>query len=76
MRNEKKCPKCGGTEIYSDNGLSKSGDRSAINISNWKRLFIATYICLDCGYLEEYADSAELKDKKLLDKIKENWRKI
>lgn len=75
MKTTAKCPKCDGTEIYSNEGQAKSGDRVIIPISSWSRLFVSTYICAHCGYLEEYVETQDLKDDKKMAKLKENWKK-
>lgn len=76
MKESKCCPKCNGTEIYTDRGLAKRGDRTSIAISSWSKLFLDTYVCLECGYLEEYVEDEYLKDPKKMAKAKENWRKL
>lgn len=76
MKNTKTCPKCGGTEIYTDAGATKRGDRASIPVSTWKFLMVDIYLCVTCGYFEEYIDTKELKDEKTMEKFKENWRKF
>jgi hypothetical protein len=36
-------------------------------------VFLNTYICISCGYVEEYAEKI---DEKKLEKIKEKWRRV
>ncbi|MCB0476740.1 MAG: hypothetical protein KDC84_01160 [Crocinitomicaceae bacterium] len=69
------CPKCQSTEIYTD-GSPKRGDRSSIPISNWKKFFIDTYACYDCGYIEEYIESKNLKDQAKMERAKQEWKKV
>ncbi len=75
MKNSNKCPKCGSTEIYTDEGLTKSGSRAGIGISNWTRLIIDIYLCSNCGFMEEYIEKEDLQDSKKMEKLKENWKK-
>lgn len=75
MKEKKICPKCQGTEIYTNTGLSKSGERGYVPISTWSKLFFDVYLCISCGYVEEYVSDADLKNEKSMGKIKENWRK-
>ena len=75
MRDSKQCPKCNGTEIFTDEGIAKRGDRVALGVDSWTRIFIATYVCLDCGYVDEYIDK-ESMDEKRKEKIRKNWRPL
>lgn len=73
MKSKNTCPKCQSAEIYTDAGLSKSGDRSSIPVSSWSKVFVDVYVCLSCGYMEEYMD---FKDAAVLDKLKKNWKPL
>ena len=70
------CPKCQGTEIYTDKYGPKRGDRCSIGFSSWGKGFLDTYICLGCGYVEEYLSTDDLNKDKKIKLIKENWRKF
>lgn len=76
MKDRKECPKCGGTDIYCNTGMSKSGERGYVPISSWSKLFFDIYLCASCGYVEEYISKEDLKNEKVLSKLKENWRKL
>ena len=76
MKSNAKCVKCGSTEIYTNEGQSKAGDRVVIPVSSWGRLFVSTYMCADCGYFEEYIENEHLQDPKKIAKLKENWKKL
>jgi len=73
MKNTGKYPKCLATEIYSDKDQDKRGDRSVIPVSTWKSLIADTYLCLNCGYVEEYIRDQDIKTKNEL--VKTNWKK-
>lgn len=75
MKTSKICPKCQGTAIYTDAGMSKSGDRSYLPISSWSKLFLDTYVCQSCGFVEEYARDTDLKDEDKMKKLRENWKR-
>lgn len=68
------CPKCNGTEIYTDAGITKRGDRSSIGASSWTKLFVDVYICRSCGFVEEYVCSNDLDNEKKLTTLRENWK--
>lgn len=62
------------TEIYTDIGQAKRGDRPIIALTSWKSLMTDTYVCLACGYVEEYVRSSDLTEKK--EAILSNWKKL
>lgn len=70
------CPKCNSTEVYTDAVLIKRGDRMRIVISSLKSIFLDSFLCLSCGYFEEHVPEEDLKDEKLIEKIKKNWEKV
>ena len=76
MKQTKQCPKCNGTELYSNQGISKSGDRSFVQVTGSVKLFVDVYVCLECGYFEEYIEKEDLESQKKIDKTKSVWRKI
>jgi predicted nucleic-acid-binding Zn-ribbon protein len=73
MKNSKTCPKCSSTEIYSDFGVTKRGDRSILPVSNWSNIYVDVYACMDCGFFEEYIST---KNKDTLEKLKSSWKKV
>jgi hypothetical protein len=75
MKETKICPKCQHTEIYTNAGMSKSGERGYIPISSWSKLFFDVYLCVACGYVEEYISDEDLKNEKSMEKIRGNWKK-
>ncbi|MFH1234165.1 MAG: zinc ribbon domain-containing protein [Candidatus Diapherotrites archaeon] len=59
-----KCPKCGSTEI--DRGKTISSTWSPKYISAKQKMFsqaqeVVACICLNCGYLEFYADAEKIR---------------
>lgn len=70
------CPKCGSDEVYTSRGLDKRGERMTLVISSMKWYFLDTYLCINCGHFEEYIPEEDLKDEKIIDKIKKTWNKV
>ncbi len=70
------CPKCGSNEVYTDRGALKRGERMQLVISSWKSIFLDSYLCITCGYFEEHVPEEELRDEKLIEKVKGNWKRV
>jgi len=76
------CPKCKSSEIYFDSREATTLDpRGSIFIA--RRSFgghfsaqVETYVCINCGYFEEYITEQSLKDSKMIEKIKTKWKKL
>ena len=68
------CPKCGSTEVFRN--AESRGERIQLAISSTLRFFLATYVCTACGHFEELIPPEELKNEKLVGKIKESWHKV
>lgn len=75
MKESKTCPKCQGSSIFTDAGMSKRGERCYLPVSSWSKLFLDVYVCADCGFVEEYLSDSELTDLKSMSKLRENWKK-
>lgn len=73
MKTSKICPKCHSEDIYTDATLTKRGDRASIPVSSLSSLSIDVYVCLNCGYFEEYVSQEDLKSLKKMDKLKSKW---
>lgn len=66
------CPKCQGTNIYTNHGAKTTyGERSNLAVSAFHSLLLDVYICTDCRYMEEY-----INDDQSLDKLKSKWNKV
>lgn len=76
MKQSKTCPKCGSAEIYTNDSLISRGERSIISVTGWVSLSVAVYVCIDCGYTEEYITAEDLNNPKKIDNVKAEWRKI
>ncbi len=75
MKTTKKCPKCQSNEIYT-NIDEQHGYRTKLGIDGWKSFSIDSYVCMQCGYLEEYLSDEDFKDQKKKAKLMEHWTKI
>ena len=70
------CPVCGCNDVFTDSSLPKRGDRMVIPISGMRMLFTDCYVCLECGYFEEFIVENDLRDDKKREKIKLTWKKV
>jgi predicted nucleic-acid-binding Zn-ribbon protein len=70
------CPKCGGKDVYSDKDKARHNERGFMMVSPATGYKIDTYVCLNCGYFEEYFNDEEFKDEKTKKKMLEKWTKI
>ena len=73
------CVKCGGNEVYSNENLPSRGDRSNVpghDGRNSSALWINTFVCIECGYFEEYLRDDVLADEKRINRVKLNWKKV
>ncbi len=71
-----KCPKCNSEEVYTDTIYTKSSERMILPVSGFTRIYFDIYVCINCGYFEEYVADKDLKDEKKIDKIKKNWKRM
>lgn len=65
------CPKCGSTEVYMKNGGLQQGYVIAFGFANTRSVTTDDYICLNCGYLEQYIPNA----RETLKDIATKWKK-
>lgn len=54
MKNERKCPKCGGTDILKimTDKVDRSGTRILCGV--FSVVVVPRYVCCGCGYTEEW----------------------
>lgn len=67
MKNSKKCPKCGSTEIIHVVGDGKIGNTSncvSTGVTFLSAVYIHRYICCDCGFTEEWIDKRDINTVK------------
>ncbi|MBP9095301.1 MAG: hypothetical protein KBG21_01760 [Ignavibacteria bacterium] len=70
------CPKCSSKEIYTNKKCNPRGERGQIVISGWKWMWIDLYLCMDCGFFEEYVNEEDFREEKNREKIKTTWGKV
>ncbi len=79
MKATGKCCKCKGDEIYSNLDLPQRGERSSIAGANGRvssNLWLHVYVCLSCGFVEEYITPNVLNNEKKIDAIKSTWERV
>jgi len=76
MKTTHTCPKCGGKEIYNNEPLTKTTERATLPVTTWKSIYTSVYVCVLCGYFEEYITEKELQEGKMIEKIKATWQKM
>jgi len=82
MKNTGICPKCSSKEVYFDlrtlNAIDTRGKlliaRKKFAGQEYARL--AVYVCINCGYFEEYLREEDLKDTKIREQIQNKWKKV
>ena len=72
MKHNHKCPKCGSADIVTENKKTSISYNNYVTVKqNWaKFIMLVRYICLHCGYTEEWIEDAED-----LNKIEEKLKK-
>lgn len=73
MKNNKKCPKCGGSEIlFVPGSFSVYGNRNNIytGLTIKSLVLVDRYICTSCGFSEEWIDLD------YMDKLKKKYDEI
>lgn len=70
-----KCPVCESNEVYDNTNKLIQGYRPAINVSAIKSFTVFTYVCTNCGYFKEFIRDEDLKNEKLINKVKEKWNR-
>lgn len=75
MKSSGQCPKCKSNDVVSNNNGRDYGHRSAIVISTFSSALLTSYICLNCGLIEEYLAEKVMKDQTKMDKIRAKWAK-
>lgn len=64
MKNTRKCPKCGGTDIRMIEGFVGSygvGNSIMVGLTTFSAVRKNTYICCDCCYTEEWLNKDDLE---------------
>ena len=75
MKHTGQCPKCKSHDIVSNKNGMHYGHRSAIVISAFASAQLSSYICLNCGLIEEYLSEKVMQNPTKMDKIRMKWGK-
>ncbi|MBR2651167.1 MAG: hypothetical protein IKD45_05855 [Clostridia bacterium] len=73
MKNTKKCPKCGGGEILRFDGhcgAYGAGNNMMLGTTIFSAVNVNRYVCVACGYSEEWIDEEDIKKLKKSRKAK------
>ena len=65
MKNTRKCPKCGGTDIRMVEGFvggCGAGNNIVLGCTTLSAIKKNTYICCDCGYTEEWINRDDIEN--------------
>lgn len=63
MKNTRRCPKCGGTEIIKIPGKAGAygaGNNIPAGFTNFSAVLVHRYLCCSCGYSEEWIDREDI----------------
>ena len=70
------CPKCGGNEVYTNNGILKRGERTKLALGFSTTFTLDTYKCTSCGYFEEHITDKHLNDPTMMAGLKKELKKV
>lgn len=64
MKNTKKCPKCGSSDIIRFDGYTGaygSGNNVMVGASIFSAVNVNRYVCCKCGFTEEWIDQSDME---------------
>ncbi len=67
MKNTRRCPKCGGTDLLRVDGYTGaygSGNNIMVGATIFSGVNVNRYICCTCGYTEEWIDKEDMEKVK------------
>ncbi len=73
MKNTKKCPKCGSDDILYAKGYTGgygAGSNIMYGVTIFSAVDVDRYICGNCGYIEHYVKTPDIKVLRNAKKIK------
>jgi predicted nucleic-acid-binding Zn-ribbon protein len=72
-----RCPKCNSNEVYTSKDKRNFSHRSYLILSAFSvGVPLDTYVCVTCGYVEDYLSEKNSNNPKLIQKLKNKWRKV
>jgi predicted RNA-binding Zn-ribbon protein involved in translation (DUF1610 family) len=66
MKNTKACPKCGSNTLVVVPGRAEAygvGENIPIGWTIFSSVKVTRYMCYDCGFIEEWVDEADDREK-------------
>jgi len=73
MKKNRSCPKCNSRDILTNANYKRLGHRAYLNPTIWFRLRVETYLCMGCGFVEEYLEEGGFNNQNRLDKLRQSW---
>ena len=70
------CPVCEGNNVFTNKGRTKQGERTIIPVTSFRQIFTDIYMCISCGYIQEFTEDKYLKEEKTMTKLKEKWKRV
>lgn len=70
------CPVCEGNNVFTNKGMTKQGERIIIPVTSFRSVHADVYLCISCGYIQEFAEKENLQDEKMMAKLKEKWKRV
>lgn len=70
-----KCPVCGSNEVFDNRGKLTAYHRKYITVSATKGFVVDVCVCTSCGYFKEFIRDDDIKNEKLMNKVKEKWNR-
>jgi hypothetical protein len=67
-----RCLKCASTEVYRHRNGTELSFKSGVA---YRDMPCDTYVCVSCGFLEQFVDLRE-EDPNLVANIKKSWQKV
>jgi len=65
------CPVCESQNVYSDRDVAKLGELMIVPVTSFRQIYSDCYICISCGYIQEFVTEKDLKNVNLIDKFKD-----
>ncbi|MBP9095300.1 MAG: hypothetical protein KBG21_01755 [Ignavibacteria bacterium] len=70
------CSSCKSKDIFTNKNDQVRGQRGLIFFGSLKQAIVDTYLCMDCGRLEEYLNDKDFKNELVLEKVREKWQQV
>ena len=73
MKNTNICPKCQSTDVIKLKTFKSTSSSNTVQLTKWgtQSAFFDRYLCLSCGFIEQYADLEDANWQKWIERQKE-----